>query len=311
MNLQQLEYILAVDRHRHFARAADACHVTQPTLSMMIKRLEEELEVRIFDRSRQPVMPTPTGELVLNQARQILRQVERLHELVDDARNALSGELRVGIIPTLAPYLLPRFLNRFLSEYPLIHLRLSEMVTENILHHLQRGELDAGILVGPAATTDFVSRTLFYEEFWVYTSHAYDKQYLLPEDIDPDELLLLEEGHCFRSQILNLCELRRRREKAFEYASGSIDTLKRLVETGSGLTILPELATLHLTPEEKHRLKSFHPPVPVREVSLLTHPDFVREGLLRALHAAVAAAVPSRMLTSAGRPIVQFERMSN
>lgn len=292
MNLQQLEYIVAVERHRHFGKAAAACHVTQPTLSMMVQKLEDELGVKIFDRKKQPVMPTATGNLIIEQARRILHETSRLHDLLRRQTQSLTGELRVGIIPTLAPYLVHRFINRFLEKYPGIHLSMSEHVTSSLLKRLKKNQLDVAILVGPLNDTAVREEPLFYEPLLVYSFHSYPKAYLLPEDIDPDELLLLEEGHCLRSQIMNLCELRRRADSRLHYQSGSLETLIRLVSMEQGVTILPALAVEALGLEQRQRVLPFQAPAPVREVSLATHRDFLKNDLISALKAEVLAGVP-------------------
>jgi LysR family transcriptional regulator, hydrogen peroxide-inducible genes activator len=300
MNLQQLEYVLAVERHRHFARAAESCHVTQPTLSMMIRKLEEELDTTIFDRSKQPVVPTPTGELILEQARKILMEVSRLHDLLRQQKCSLTGELRVGIIPTLAPYLVHRFINRFLEKYPGIHLSVSEHVTSAILKRLKKNQLDVGILVSPLHDPSIRETPLFYEPLLVYSSHTYEKHYLLPEDIAPEELLLLEEGHCLRSQIMNLCELRRRADSRLHYQSGSLETLIRLVGMGQGVTILPAMAVETLSTEQRQHIFPFRAPAPVREVSLATHRDFLKNDLIAALREEIMAGVPEEFAQQTG-----------
>lgn len=296
MNFQQLSYILAVDQHRHFAQAAEACHVSQPTLSMMVRRLEEELETQIFDRSRQPVVPTTQGEAIIAQARIILREKQVLTDLVQQAKGKPQGPLAVGIIPTLAPYLVPRFIRDFLQAYPRIQLKLTELRTETIVERLKQGELDAGILVTPLEDAAIHEYHLFYEELFAYTSTPTDKEFFLPEDIDPKQLWLLEEGHCFRSQIMNLCALQRKARSQFAYQAGSIETLKRLVQQQQGVTILPELCVLDITAEERARVKPFAEPVPVRQVSLVTHRPGLKARLTRALADTIQAAVPSHML---------------
>ncbi|GAB4496627.1 MAG: hydrogen peroxide-inducible genes activator [Saprospiraceae bacterium] len=299
MNLQQLEYVLAVERHRHFAKAAESCHVTQPTLSMMIQKLEEELEIKIFDRSKQPVVPTPTGELIIEQAQKILLEVNRLHDLLRQQKSSLTGELRVGIIPTLAPYLVHRFINRFLEKYPGVHLSVSEYVTSSIVKRLKKNQLDLGILVSPIGDSSIRETPLFYEPLLVYSSHSYEKNYLLPEDIEPEELLLLEEGHCLRSQIMNLCELRRRADSRLNYQSGSLETLIRLVGMGQGVTILPAMAVETLSTEQRQHVFPFHAPAPVREVSLATHRDFLKNDLISALKEEILAGVPKEFFSKA------------
>jgi LysR family hydrogen peroxide-inducible transcriptional activator len=292
MNLQQLEYVLAVERDRHFVKAAKSCNVTQPTLSMMIQKLEEELGIKIFDRSKQPVVPTPMGELIIEQARKILLEVSRLHDLLRQQKSSLTGELRVGIIPTLAPYLVHRFINRFLEKYPGVHLSVSEHVTSSIVKRLKKNQLDVGILVSPLGDSTIRETPLFYEPLLVYSSHTYEKHYLLPEDIEPEELLLLEEGHCLRSQIMNLCELRRRADSRLNYQSGSLETLIRLVGMGQGVTILPAMAAETLSTEQRQYIFPFRPPAPVREVSLATHRDFLKNDLIAALKEEIMAGVP-------------------
>jgi LysR family transcriptional regulator, hydrogen peroxide-inducible genes activator len=295
VNLQQLEYIVAVDKWRHFARAAEACHVTQPTLSMMIRRLEEELDTLIFDRSRQPVVPTTLGEAIIHQARVMLREQEHLLDLVQQARGKVQGSLKVGIIPTLAPYLVPLFIQPFTQKYPSVHLSLIDLRTEVITEQLKRGELDVGILVTPLNEGGIEEQPLFYEELFAYTSGHEPKSYLLPEDIDPKQLWLLEEGHCFRSQIMNLCALRKRAQGKFAYEAGSMETLKRLVDQQQGLTILPELFTMELSKQEKNRLRPFAPPAPVREVSLVVHRPGLKQRLIQALAQVILAVIPSHL----------------
>ncbi|MCC6463461.1 MAG: LysR family transcriptional regulator [Saprospiraceae bacterium] len=292
MNIQQLEYILAVDAHRHFAKAAGHCHVTQPTLSMMVQKLEEEIGVKIFDRSRQPVVPTQVGEALLAQARVVLRELDRFAELARAEGEGLRGELRIGIIPTLSPYLLPLFLQGFVDRYPDIRLKINERTTAGLIGALHKGHLDAAILVTPLNDPTLREDPLFYEPFVVYSGQNYPKQYLLPEDIDPNQLWLLEEGHCFRSQILNICELRRKDHLPVEYEAGSLETLKQLVDAQNGITILPELATLHLTAAQLLKVKRFAAPEPVREVSIVTHRHLVKQRLVEALKGEILEHLP-------------------
>ena len=264
MNLQQLEYIVALATHQHFGKAAEACFVTQPTLSMMVQRLEEELDVKIFDRSRQPVIPTAVGQEIIDQARQLLREAASLHEIAQASKSTIAGELRLGIIPTLSPYLLPLFLPAFVKKYPEVKLKISERTTALIVEMLQAGALDAGILVTPLQNSSMRETPLFYEPFVVYSAKDYGKEFLLPEDIDPNQLLLLEEGHCLRSQILNICALRSKTDQHVEYEAGSLETLKQLVDVNNGITILPELATLYLSKEQLKKVKRLAQPEPGR-----------------------------------------------
>lgn len=295
MNIQQMEYIVAVDNLRHFASAAEACYVTQPTLSMMIKKLEEELDIIIFDRSTQPVTPTPIGEKVIAEARKILSLSHHITDMVKEEKGAINGQLNLGVIPTIAPYVLPEFLKRFVKKYPSIKLKISENTTDVIINKLKQGRLDVGLLVTPIHEDVIREIPLYNEPFVVFSSHGFKKTYVLPEDIDPNELWLLEEGHCFRSQIINLCELKKQAVSAIEYESGSLETLKELVLNNQGVTILPKLATLHLTKKQQKHIHYFKSPPPVREVSLIVHKNFHKDSLIKVLREEIISIVPEDM----------------
>lgn len=296
MNLQQLEYVVAVDKHRHFAKAADSCFVTQATLSMMIKKLEQELDLVIFDRSKQPVVPTEAGKLVIEQARTILRETELIKHLSASLKTGLQGELRIGIIPTLAPYLLPLLLPRFLKKYPSIRLKIQEQTTDQLLQLLSADKIDVALMATPLTDKNFKETPLFYEEFKVFVSATdknFKKKYLLPEDIDISKLWLLEEGHCLRAQTLNLCELQKQQARVhnIDYETGSIESLLKITEINDGITIVPELATLNFDKKLKEKLRHFKPPVPVREISLVTYRHFIKKKLLELLQKEIIESV--------------------
>ncbi|MDE3253103.1 MAG: LysR family transcriptional regulator [Bacteroidota bacterium] len=300
MTFVQLQYIIAVDTFRHFASAAHHCFVSQPTLSMQIQKVEEELGVKIFDRSKQPVIPTELGRELIDQARKILAEKNELDELVQRKKGVVTGELKIGIIPTLAPYLLPLFVQRFTEKYPLVRLVVNEFTTDNIIAHLRAGRIDMGILVTPLQETGIKEHVLFYEELMAYVSKknaAYRKTYMLPQDIDPNKLWLLEEGHCFRSQIVNLCELRKASRDAshFDYEAGSIETLRRMVDTNDGITILPELATQGMPARQLGQIRYFKRPAPMREVSIVVHRDFVKKRLIDILKEEIMAGIPEKV----------------
>lgn len=309
MNLNQLEYIIAVDTYRHFVKAAEKCHITQATLSMMIKKLEEELDLVIFDRSKKPVVPTQLGKKIIAQAKIIVQESQKLKEIVSAEHESLSGELHIGIIPTLAPYLLPLFLNSFLKKHPLIKLNISELSTDEIIHKLKQNDLDAGILATPLNDSSLKEELLFYEEFIVYASSKeklLKKKYLLAQDIDVNRLWLLQEGHCLRSQIINLCELKKKDNtiQQFNFASGSIETLKRIVETNKGITILPKLALRDMTTKQKHNTRNFKIPAPVREIGLVTYRYFVKEKLIEAIKKEISLSIPVEMQSSLKKEII-------
>ncbi len=298
MTITQLEYIIAVENLRNFVQAAESCFVTQPTLSMQIQKLEDELGVKIFDRSRQPVVTTQIGAEIIQQARITLAEYMKIKEVVHSGKNEIAGEVRLGVIPTIAPYLLPLFLNDFLEKYPNIELKIKELTTERMIQHLKNDDLDIGILATPLQQPHILEYPIFYEELVLYVSKEnalYQKEYALSEDIDPKELWLLEEGHCLRSQIENLCELRRKSigHAQFEYQAGSLETLRKMVERNQGITILPELATLDFEDKHKVLIRKFASPAPVREVSLVAHKNFAKKAVLKALKTAILDALPT------------------
>lgn len=300
MTFVQLEYVVAVDTCRHFAMAANRCFVTQPTLSMQIQKLEEELGVKIFDRSKQPVVPTEAGVEIIEQARKILAEKNVIQEIVQNKKGILTGELRIGIIPTLAPYLLPLFVQNFARKYPHVKLIVQEMLTEYVISRLREGRIDVGIVVTPLQEKGIKEHVLFYEELLAYVAKknvAYKKTYVLAQDIDPEKLWLMEEGHCFRSQILNLCELRKSSEMSahFEYEAGSIEALRRMVELNDGITVLPELTTLDMDSKRMQMIRHFQKPAPMREVSLVVHRDFVKKRLIEVLKEEILAAMPEKI----------------
>ncbi|HXB91824.1 MAG TPA: LysR substrate-binding domain-containing protein [Puia sp.] len=300
MTFVQLEYIVAIDTYRHFATAAGHCFVTQPTLSMQVQRLEKELGLKIFDRSKQPVIPTEAGRAIIEQARKILSEKAVIGEILQEKKGVLTGELRIGIIPTLAPYLLPLFVQDFTGKYPQIKLVVNELTTETVVARLRENRIDVGILVTPLQEKGIREQVLFYEELLVYVSRrnsAYKKTYMLTQDIDPNKLWLLEEGHCFRSQIVRLCELRKASKGGshFDYEAGSLETLRRMVELNDGITILPELAAMDLTARQRQLIRHFKRPAPMREVSLVVHRDFVKQRLIEALRGEILRAIPEKV----------------
>jgi len=311
MNLQQLEYIVSVDKHRHFAKASKACFVTQPTLSMMIQKLELELNIILFDRSKQPVVPTESGREIIKQARKVLNEYAEIIELAATLKGELKGDLKVGIIPTVAPYLLPIFLKQFLKKYDKIKLKISEHTTESIIEKLKKGILDVGILATPLNDPAILEKRIYKEEFLVYASSGekvLGKKYLLAEDIDINHLWLLQEGHCLRSQIVNLCELKKldSENNNLEYEAGSIESLIRMVDQNSGITIVPELATHHLSKKQKNNLRHFKDPVPVREISIVTYRRFIKSRMLEALRMEIINSVNNKIVMNKNQNVIKI-----
>ncbi|MBL6446313.1 hydrogen peroxide-inducible genes activator [Fulvivirga sp. 29W222] len=295
MTLIQLEYVIAVDNYRHFGRAAEACFVTQPTLSMQVHKLEEQLGVLLFDRSKSPVTPTDIGKRIIEQGRVILAESKKVQQIVDEEKGEMAGELRIGIIPTLSPYILPLFINRFIEKYPKIKLKVEELITEQVVNKLKHELLDIGVIVTPYDDPNLVTKPVFYEEFYAYVSHRspfYKESELSINDIPANEIWLLNEGHCFRDQVLSLCQTYKDREAQFKYESGSLEALKKIVDKHGGMTLLPELATLDFDKSAKAKLRSFKDPKPVREVSLAMHKSFLKRKLVEALHKEILDSIP-------------------
>jgi LysR family transcriptional regulator, hydrogen peroxide-inducible genes activator len=296
MTLQQLEYIVALDTHRHFVNAAESCFVTQPTLTLQVKKLEDEMGVLIFDRTKHPLVPTKPGQLVIQKARQILREAHQMNDLVNDDKDSLTGTIRLAIIPTLAPYLIPRFLGAFSANYPKIHLVIQEMESEQIIECLKSDTLDIGLLVTPLEEISLREIPLFNEPFLVYSSENHpfsSRSTIKPEEINSKGLWLLNQGHCFRNQVLNICNLNQKSTNGmnFDYESGSIETLKNLVKSNVGFTLVPELSVIN----EKNAscIKRFTSPEPVREVSIVTHKSFTKETLLEKLSNEILNNIPN------------------
>lgn len=299
MNLQQLEYILAVDECRHFAKAAEQCNVTQPTLSAMIQKLEDELDAKIFDRTLQPVQPTLIGKKIIDQARATLYQASLIKDLVKEEEQSINGVFRIAVLPTIAPYLLPRFFPELMEEYPSLDIRVIEMKTRNCLEALQAGGVEAAILAGPAEGKDFHSTPLYYESFFGYVSPKdalFKKDLIRSSEINGEKLWLLDEGHCFRDQLMRFCQLKSAQSCQIAYKLGSMETFMRMVENGKGMTFIPGLAVLQLSEEQKKLVRPFAIPTPARQIYIITRTDFIRQAILSMLVEKIKNAVPKEML---------------
>ena len=300
MTLQQLEYILAVNQFRHFAKAAEYCRVTQPTLSAMIQKLEEELDTRIFDRSQQPVCPTPVGILIIEQAQKILVQANRIKNIIEEEKHSLTGTFKLGILPTVAPYLLPRFFPQLMKKYPDLDIRVIEMKTNDIKKALQTGEIDAGIVASLAGMEELQQTPLFYEQFFVYVSRKdilFNSEVIRTSDLNGEQLWLLDEGHCFRNQLMRFCQMKSARASQLAYHLGSMETFMRMVESGKGVTFIPELAVLQLGDIQKELVRPFAIPCPTRQIVMLTNKNFIRHTLLEALTKEIKSSIPKEMLS--------------
>ncbi|MCF8276459.1 MAG: LysR family transcriptional regulator [Flavobacteriales bacterium] len=307
MTLQQLEYIRALDIERNFVRAAERCFVTQPSLTMQVQKLEEQLGVKIFDRSKKPLIPTPLGERIVAQAYAVLREAERLKELVKEQEGKLTGELKIGIIPTLAPYLLPLFVPLFERDFPNIRLLVQELQTNMIVEKLRKDELDLGILVTPIEEKGIQEMVLFNEPMVGYVGRnhrLFSKAEIAVSDLDLDDIWLLSEGHCLRAQVLNICKAHQKDEThTFVFESGSLETLERLVEHHRGMTILPFLATINLDDAKRELLREFKGNLPIREVSIATNRVHVKTAMINALADSIRDSVPARLLEAQGEVV--------
>ncbi|SMG30766.1 hydrogen peroxide-inducible genes activator [Sphingobacterium psychroaquaticum] len=312
MTLVQLEYIIAVDTYRSFVAAAEHCFVTQPTLSMQVQKLEESIGAKIFDRSRQPVIPTEIGVKIIKQARVILNESQKIEELLQEEKGEVSGELRIGVIPTVAPYLLPDVLTTFLKKYPKLELQIWEYTTERILQEMKVGRLDCGILSTPLHDGGVEEIPLYYETFVAYVSEKsslFKKKMVTTDEVADERLWLLNEGHCMRGQVLNLCHYKHNQAGSgtFAYNTGSVETLKRMVDINGGLTILPEMSILGYDEDQLNQVRYFKSPEPVREISLVTPQNFVKKQAINALKMEILAVVPERFKTKKKKEVMGFE----
>jgi LysR family hydrogen peroxide-inducible transcriptional activator len=300
MTITQLEYILAVEKHKHFGKAAKACNVTQPTLSMQLQKAEEELGVVLFDRSKNPVLTTEEGDKIIQQARLVIREYKKIFSIIDASKDEVRGDFRLGVIPTLAPYLIPLFAGEFVKQYPAVNLTIEEFKTEEIIELLDKDELDAGLLVTPLKGEAFIERVLFHEPFSVFASdnHALLKKTRVKDkDLDTSDVWLLNEGHCFRQQVLNLCKISKDTglHDNLRFESGNLETLKNMVLNSEGYTLLPQLAVLNLSDADKKHVREFQNPVPTREVSLVHNRIFLKEKIITALEASIVENLPESL----------------
>ena len=311
VSLIQLEYLIAVDTYRHFVTAAEKCFVTQPTLSMQIKKLEEHLGVVIFDRSKQPVIPTEAGIKIIEQARETLAASKRIYDIIDEHNQSLSGELTIGIIPSLAPYLLPLFIGHFTHTYPKIKIKIVELLSEEIVQQLNKDQIDVGLLVTPLNETKIIEKPLFYEKMMLYVNknHAFcSKQEIKAQEIASADIWLLSKGHCFRSQVVNLCSFKidKQANASLEYESGSLETLKKLVEKEGGYTLLPELAVNELT-SNNAIIRPISNPSPIREVSLVYSRNYAKKRLIELLSKEIQEAIKPEMLDRHRGKVVEWK----
>jgi LysR family hydrogen peroxide-inducible transcriptional activator len=298
--LTQLEYLLALNKERHFARAAESCHVSQPSLSIQIQKLEEEYNVIIFDRSQTPILVTEVGAQIIEQAKIIINEAKKLSSIASEQAGVVRGDFHLAVIPTVAPYLIPLFLSNFSTKYPLVKLKISEFKTNDIIKMLLNDEIDAGLLSTPLHHKSLIERHLYFEPFKLFIDkkHELQKSKSITEAVLKDTpLWLLEEGHCLRSQVLQICHAGERNPilKNVEFSSGNLETLKNLVLQSGGATLLPDLATLNLSKKEMEiNIRSFTgAKIPTREIGLICARSFYKETVLNALEACILDNLPA------------------
>ena len=310
ISLIQLEYLIALKQYESFSLAAEHCFVTQPTLSMQIKKLENDLDTILFDRTKKPVKPTDIGLKIIEQAEIILAETNKIEEIIQQNKDTISGELRIGIIPSIAPYLLPAFIGKFAKKYPALKIMVKELLSDEIMTAIDKDQIDVGLLVTPLPRKDFNTFPLFYEQILLYCSKDHD--FAQNETIDikqmkDQKIWLMSNGNCFRSQVINLCELKEGDEQStFQYESASIETLVKLVDKEGGMTLIPELATDIFTPSKKLNVKPFKHIKPVREVSIITNRIFVKKRIVEVLTENIKSAVSQEMLNPERGDIVEW-----
>lgn len=297
MTITQLQYVLAVAEHKNFTLAAEKCYVTQPTLSMQIQKLEEELDIQIFDRGKKPIQLTDVGSMIVAQAKNIVNESGRIKDIVDQQKGYIGGEFKVGIIPTIMPTLLPMFMNNFIKKYPKVNLIIEERTTEEIIRMLKNGQLDAAIAATPL-NEDFIKEVvLYYEPFVAYVPEnnpSFGKKEFDVSDLEMNlsNILLLQDGHCFRNNVLNICKAKGLpAENQFQIESGSFETMVRLADEGLGMTLLPYLHTLDMGPKATAKLRQFKDPRPSREVSLIYNKKELKVHIIEALRSTIAGVV--------------------
>ena len=295
MTITQLYYVLAVAEHQNFTKAAEKCFVTQPTLSMQIQKLEDQLDIQIFDRTKKPIELTEIGKKIVKQAKNIVNEADRIQDIVDQQKGFIGGEFKLGIIPTVMPTLLPMFLKTFIKRYPKVKLKIEELTTEEIIQRIKDGNLDAAIAATPLENDSIKERVIYFEPFVAYVPkhhRLHDSKKINISDLEIEDMLLLEDGHCFRDGVLNLCKsLKQGNEDHFQLESGSIEMLVKLSNEGLGMTLLPYLNTLDLKEKEKENLRHFNEPSPAREVSIIYNKSELKMQIVEALQDVISGII--------------------
>lgn len=300
MNIQQLEYLIAVDKYKHFGKAAQACFITQPTLSAMIQKFEDELDVKIFDRTTHPIRTTDIGIEIIDQAKSVIDQVNELRSKANLLNNILGGKINIGILPTISTFILPSEIFDFLNKNPKVEMNVKEMTTESIIKALKSGELDAGIISTPyEAANEFSQDFIFNEELMIYSSQTGkgDDRFVMPDEIDVDKVWLLEEGNCLRTQFENICQLKENTLKPgnLNFVASNINTLIQMVDKVGGISVLPELAVSQLSQEQKTKVARFRKPFPYREISVIYYKPTYKQKIIDELVGSIQNSLKEKL----------------
>ena len=314
MTKTQLDYIVAVDNYKSFTRASEKMFVTQPTLSMQIKKLEEELSVLLFDRSKTPVITTDIGQKIIEQARKVISENNRIYDIISEESNQITGKFRLAVIPTIAPYLLPLFLESFIKNNKGLELTIDELQTEEIISGLKKDEIDAGIVATPLSNKEITESPIYYEPFYAYISPKhplYKKEKISSKELNVNDVWLLKEGHCFRDQVINICSSNKNqnptRKTMLNFEGATLETLIRMVENNFGMTFVPYLFGRELNSTRKGKfIREFKNPIPKREISIIFQRSFLKRKIISKLHEEIIKHLPSELINQKSGYVVNL-----
>lgn len=303
MTITQLKYIVAVSNYKSFVKASEKLFITQPTLSMQIKKLEEELNVLLFDRTKMPVIPTEIGQIIIKQAEIVISETKRIHDIINDKSNEISGKFKLAIIPTIAPYLLPRFVKTFLEKNKELELTIDELQTELIINGIKKDEIDAGIVATPLNSKEIIEMPIYYEPFYAYISrkhNLFEKKKISNRDLDINDIWLLKEGHCFRDQVINICSKNEKKnnskKRILNFEGATLETLIKMVENNFGMTLIPGLMAGEMISSEKSKLiREFKNPIPKREISIVFRRSFLKKKIILKLRDEIIKHIPKEL----------------
>jgi len=303
MTITQLKYIVAVNNYKSFVKASEKLFITQPTLSMQIKKLEEELGVLLFDRTKMPVIPTEIGQKIIEQAEIVISETKRIHDIIDDESNEISGKFRLAIIPTIAPYLLPKFVKAFIENNKDLELTIDELQTDQIINGIKKDEIDAGIVATPLSNKEIIEMPIYYEPFYAYVSrkhNLFEKEKISNKDLDINDIWLLKEGHCFRDQVINICSQNEKKpfskKRILNFEGATLETLVKMVENNFGMTMIPALMAREIMSSEKSKLiREFKNPIPKREISIVFRRSFLKKKIILKLENEIIKHLPKEL----------------